>query len=83
MPDKTGLPEPAPDGQVLIYQDGATHLQVRLEGRTVWLSQRLSRSVPGIGEDRQRAPGQHLQRARTRPRGNYPEFPDSSNGEQP
>lgn len=41
MPDKTGLPEPAPDGQVLIYQDGATHLQVRLEGRSVWLSQRL------------------------------------------
>lgn len=41
MPDKTTLPEPAPDGQVLIYQDGATHLQVRLEGRTVWLSQRL------------------------------------------
>ena len=42
MPDKSEPPEPAaPDGQVLIYQDGATHLQVRLEGRTVWLSQRL------------------------------------------
>lgn len=42
MPDKTESPEPAPpDGQVLIYQDGATRLQVRLEGRTVWLSQRL------------------------------------------
>ena len=42
MADKTEPPEPAPpDGQVLIYQDGATHLQVRLEGRTVWLSQRL------------------------------------------
>jgi hypothetical protein len=42
MPDKTEPPEPVPpDGQVLIYQDGATHLQVRLEGRTVWLSQRL------------------------------------------
>jgi len=41
MPDKTEPPEPTPDGQVLIYQDGATHLQVRLEGRTVWLSQRL------------------------------------------
>ena len=42
MPDKTEQPEPAPpNGQVLIYQDGATHLQVRLEGRSVWLSQRL------------------------------------------
>lgn len=28
-------------GQILIYQDGATRLQVRLEGRTVWLTQRL------------------------------------------
>jgi hypothetical protein len=47
MPDKTEPPKPEPpvpvrpDGQVLIYQDGATHLQVRLEGRTVWLAQRL------------------------------------------
>ncbi len=45
MPDKTEPPEPSvpvrPDGQVLIYQDGATNLQVRLEGPTVWLSQRL------------------------------------------
>ena len=42
MLNKTEPPEPAPpDGQVLIYQDGATHLQVRLEGRSVWLSQRL------------------------------------------
>jgi hypothetical protein len=28
-------------GQILIYEDGAARLQVRLEGRTVWLSQRL------------------------------------------
>lgn len=48
MPDRTEPPEPPesrvpvrPDGQVLIYQDGATRLQVRLEGPTVWLSQRL------------------------------------------
>lgn len=33
--------EPVPGGQVLIYHDGDTRLQVRLEGRTVWLSQRL------------------------------------------
>ncbi len=42
MPDNPNLPQPTPrDGQILIYQDGATRLQVRLEGRTVWLPQRL------------------------------------------
>lgn len=30
-----------PGGQIVIYQDGATRLQVRIEGRTVWLPQRL------------------------------------------
>jgi len=35
-------PEPnPPQGQILIYRDGTTLLQVRLEGRTVWLTQRL------------------------------------------
>jgi hypothetical protein len=34
------LPPPAA-GQLIIYEDGATRLQVRIEGRTVWLSQRL------------------------------------------
>ncbi|MFZ1936550.1 MAG: virulence RhuM family protein [Thermoguttaceae bacterium] len=28
-----------PGGQILIYRDGATNLQVRLDGRTVWLPQ--------------------------------------------
>ena len=42
MTDKSNPPEPTPPGgQILIYQDGATRLQVRLEGETVWLSQRL------------------------------------------
>ena len=42
MTDKSTPPEPTPPGgQILIYQDGATRLQVRLEGETVWLSQRL------------------------------------------
>ena len=42
MPDKPNLPDSTPPtGQVLIYQDGVTRLQVRLEGRFVWLSQRL------------------------------------------
>ncbi len=34
-------PLPPESGQILIYHDGATRLQVRLEGRTVWLPQRL------------------------------------------
>jgi hypothetical protein len=33
--------DPLPPGQLLIYQDGATRLQVRIDGQTVWLSQRL------------------------------------------
>ncbi|NOT01748.1 MAG: hypothetical protein HOP29_14090 [Phycisphaerales bacterium] len=28
-----------PGGQLLIYRDGALNLQVRLDGRTVWLTQ--------------------------------------------
>lgn len=35
-----GSSEP-PSGQMLIYHDGGLHLQVRLEGETVWLPQRL------------------------------------------
>jgi len=56
MPDKPSPSEPTPpDGQLLIYRDGATRLQVRLEGRTVWLSQRLIAelfqvSVPTVNE---------------------------------
>lgn len=42
MAGEAGRPDPTPpDGQILIYQDGAAQLQVRLEGRTVWLPQRL------------------------------------------
>jgi len=36
--------EPAtvpPEGQLLIYQDGSLRVQVRIDGRTVWLTQRL------------------------------------------
>jgi hypothetical protein len=44
-----------PEGQILIYHDGATRLQVRVEGRTVWLPQRLIAelfqvSVPTVNE---------------------------------
>ena len=31
--------EPTPGGQMLIYRNGALNLQVRLDGRTVWLTQ--------------------------------------------
>ncbi len=30
-----------PEGQLLIYQDGALRVQVRIDGKTVWLTQRL------------------------------------------
>ncbi|MEO7993273.1 MAG: virulence RhuM family protein [bacterium] len=30
----------SPEGQILIYQDGTLNLQVRLDGATVWLSQK-------------------------------------------
>lgn len=48
-------PTPPGSGQLLIYQDGATRLQVRLEGRTVWLPQRYIAqlyqiSVPTVNE---------------------------------
>ena len=51
-------PEPhdtPPNGQLLIYQDGATRLQVRMDGLTVWLSQRLLAelyqvSIPTVNE---------------------------------
>ena len=39
MSDDANLP--APQGQFLIYADGAAQLQVRLEGNTVWLTQKL------------------------------------------
>ncbi len=32
---------PSPEGRILIYRDGALQLQVRIDGRTVWLPQRL------------------------------------------
>jgi len=33
------VPAEATGGQILIYQDGSLNLQVRLDGRTVWLTQ--------------------------------------------
>lgn len=45
----------SPEGQLLIYQDGALRVQVRIDGKTVWLTQRLMAelfqvSVPTINE---------------------------------
>ena len=44
-----------PTGQVLIYQEGETKLQVRLDGKTVWLTQRLiaelfQTTVPNVNQ---------------------------------
>lgn len=39
MPNEL-VPTP-PDGQILIYKDGGLNLQVRLDGQTVWLTQKL------------------------------------------
>jgi hypothetical protein len=40
MMDEEQLPAPlTPGGQIVIYRDGATNLQVRLDGQTVWLAQ--------------------------------------------
>lgn len=33
--------ESQPDGRILIYEDGNLNLQVRIDGQTVWLTQRL------------------------------------------
>jgi hypothetical protein len=33
-------PSPAPAGQFLIYRDGANELRVRLDGETIWLTQK-------------------------------------------
>jgi hypothetical protein len=35
-------------GQILIYQDGGLNLQVRLEGQSVWLTQRLIAELFGV-----------------------------------
>lgn len=40
MPSDGNEPTPMPpEGQILIYQEGAARLQVRIEGGTVWLTQ--------------------------------------------
>lgn len=55
MTDNLLAPTDPPPGQILIYQDGETQLQVRLDGQTVWLAQRLIAdlfqvSVPTVNE---------------------------------
>ena len=46
MSDEPSLP--APQGQFLIYADGASQLQVRLDGNTVWLTQKLIAELYGV-----------------------------------
>lgn len=48
-------PQPDPGGQLLIYRDGGLNLQVRLDGQTVWLTQRqmaelFQVTVPTVNE---------------------------------
>ena len=64
-------------GSILIYNDAATRLQVRLDGATVWLSQRqiaelYQVSVPSVSEhltaiysDDELAPATTLRKFRT------------------
>ncbi|MBC7817315.1 MAG: virulence RhuM family protein, partial [Planctomycetaceae bacterium] len=42
MTDRLPAPAPEPSGEILLYQteDGSTRIDVRMEGDTVWLSQR-------------------------------------------
>ena len=46
MPGDANLP--APQGQFLIYADGASQLRVRLDGDTVWLTQKLIAELYGV-----------------------------------
>ncbi|MGI9014001.1 MAG: hypothetical protein ACR2GY_07110 [Phycisphaerales bacterium] len=41
MPEKPNQPGPnqPPNGQILIYDDGGSRLQVRMDGQTAWLNQ--------------------------------------------
>ena len=39
--NRADFPARVPEGQILIYRDGALDLQVRLDGQTVWLPQRV------------------------------------------
>ena len=85
MTDQHLIPaDQPPEGNVLIYRDGALSLRVRLDGQTVWLTQRLIAelfqiTVPTVNE--------HLaiiydEESWTRP--NYSEIPNSSNrGQSP
>ena len=41
MSDHPEHADEPPSGQLLIYRDGATELQVRLDGQSVWIPQRL------------------------------------------
>jgi hypothetical protein len=57
MNENLPVPAPEPSGQVILYQskDGTTRIEVRLEGDTVWLPQRLIAelfqvSVPTVNE---------------------------------
>lgn len=41
-------PPSPPEGQILIYRDGGTNLRVRLDGATIWLTQRQIGELFGV-----------------------------------
>jgi len=41
MENKPATLPPSPEGQRLIYRDGVLCVQVRMDGRMIWLTQRL------------------------------------------
>ena len=52
---RSELTQPTTGGQILIYRDGALNLQVRLDGQTVWLTQRqlaelYQTTVPNVNQ---------------------------------
>ena len=54
-PMDPSAPQPDPGGQLLIYRDSGLNLQVRLDGQTVWLTQRqmaelFQVTVPTVNE---------------------------------
>ena len=74
------VPSP-PEGQLLIYQDGALQVQVRIAGQTVWLTQRLMAELYQVSV---KTVNEHLVNIYPNelvlP---YPEIPDSSNRGHP
>jgi hypothetical protein len=64
----TTQPEiPPPGGQILLYSEGQTNINVRIEGETVWLTQAAMAELFQTTPQKHNYPYQkHLRRGRTR-----------------